>query len=60
MVPVWENVGGENETPALTVEEILDKIKSKHGKKKANNLGKINPDSPGVKMVGKSKFLLPS
>ena len=56
--PVWEGYN-ETDTPALSVEQILEKIRSKH-KKKIVNTDPNNPDSPGIKMIGKSKYLLPN
>ena len=43
--------------PVMTVEEILQKLKSKH---KKPNQNPNNPDSPSVQMKGKSKYLIPT
>ena len=57
-VPVWEQYA-ETDSPALSVEQILEKIRTKH-KKKAATSNIVNSDSPSIKMVGKSKYLLPN
>ena len=59
MTPVWEGYTGEPADPAMTVEQILEKIRSKHKKSKYAKEHVNSPDSPSILMKGKSKYLIP-